>query len=647
MIIKRVTMHNFGVYASTNTVLLNGEKPVVLIGGMNGRGKTTFLEAVLLALYGSNSFTYTEDRKYSTYGQYLKSFVNLADGTKETYIEIEFELDKNGEEIYQIRRDWDAKGHYVRENISVKKNGESNSFLTENWSMFIENILPSELSKFFFFDGEKIAELAASDTNEQLKESIKAMLGISILDVLQGDLGRIIGRIGKKIEGNQNFKELNKLKEDTVLAAKKLEAIDDKIKSHEEKIAKIEEKLEKKTVDYKVHGGDIVNQREKLIRQRSEIMASIISAQEQLLDIAGGELPLELVRPLIKTIFDVGKKEQDQKNNLLALEKIHSYYDMFPDKSKADKSIIKFMNFVESCRNKEQIDEVYNLSDITLAKVNSLHNKTIDSTIDKTRSIFKQRKKCKAKIDEINSYLSIEIDEKSVNRLFREIKQLEKDIVNEEVDIEDLRVKRANANGTLIALESRYSKLAESVLSSLEDVDADKRTAKYAHIAVKILEEYKIRLQARKTDQLAATMSYCYKLLASKKTLIDRVVIDRQTLDICYLNSEGCLVEKKSLSAGEKQLLIISLLWALAINSKKKLPVIIDTPLSRLDSTHRSALVKKYFPKASDQTIILSTDSEIDKKCYQMMKKSIGDKYTLEYDDKEKNTKIVEGYFGW
>ena len=76
MIIRRLTMHNFGVYASTNTMLLNGKKPVVLIGGMNGRGKTTFLEAVLLALYGSNSFTYTEDRKYSTYGQYLKSFVN-------------------------------------------------------------------------------------------------------------------------------------------------------------------------------------------------------------------------------------------------------------------------------------------------------------------------------------------------------------------------------------------------------------------------------------------------------------------------------------------------------------------------------------------------------------------------------------------
>lgn len=48
-------MHNFGVYASSNQFEFNGTNPVVLIGGMNGRGKTTFLEAVLLGLYGSNS----------------------------------------------------------------------------------------------------------------------------------------------------------------------------------------------------------------------------------------------------------------------------------------------------------------------------------------------------------------------------------------------------------------------------------------------------------------------------------------------------------------------------------------------------------------------------------------------------------------
>ena len=99
MIIKKLVLHNFGVYASTNVFEFKGNKPIVLIGGMNGRGKTTFLEAVLLALYGSNSFAYNESN-YKSYGQYLKSFVNVSDKTLETYIDLEFSMDnKDNEKI--------------------------------------------------------------------------------------------------------------------------------------------------------------------------------------------------------------------------------------------------------------------------------------------------------------------------------------------------------------------------------------------------------------------------------------------------------------------------------------------------------------------------------------------------------------------
>ena len=91
--------------------------------------------------------------------------------------------------------------------------------------------------------------------------------------------------------------------------------------------------------------------------------------------------------------------------------------------------------------------------------------------------------------------------------------------------------------------------------------------------------------------------------------------------------------------------MVIAILWALALCSKKKLPVIIDTPLSRLDSQHRTSIINTYFPNASDQTIILSTDTEIDQNYYEMMKNSVGDEFTLVYNEETKSTSIKKGYF--
>ena len=168
---------------------------------------------------------------------------------------------------------------------------------------------------------------------------------------------------------------------------------------------------------------------------------------------------------------------------------------------------------------------------------------------------------------------------------------------------------------------------------------------KYSNIALRILEAYAVELQRRKTGTLGATITKCYKQLANKKNLIQEIVMNPETLDMQYLDEKGNEVSKESLSAGEKQLMVIAIVWALALCSKKKLPVIIDTPLSRLDSQHRTSIISTYFPNASDQTIILSTDTEIDQNYYEMMKNSVGDEFTLVYSEETKSTSIKKGYF--
>lgn len=642
MIIRELVLHNFGVYASTNRFEFHGEKPVVLIGGMNGRGKTTFLEAVLLSLYGSNSFAYNES-KYKTFGQYLKSFVNKADGTLETFVDLEFSMEA---EKYRIHREWSGAKQRVSEAIRVYKDGEYNQFLTDNWTMFIENILPSGLSNFFFFDGEKIAELAVEDTSTQMKESIKNLLGISVLDLLKGDLGRIINRTTKKQVINSEAKEIEVLREQKNQAVKALEDVDTQITELERKKVEVSQNLEQKRQEYSAKGGDIVTQRQELFNKRATVSSHIDTLKEQLIVDTASELPLILVNDLLRNIRENAEIEQDQRMMGVALKKMRA---MLPEYIKAnvsdEKAAERFIAFINGKMGNTSPKISYNLSDTTLFKLQVLLDDQLLATKFNVSDHQSELVKLKEQADQLDSYMAVDIDEKEIAKIYREIKELEQVIIDIDVKLERKAEERRTRNGEAVSALSLFNKRVEEYLKQVELNDDGDRIVKYSHMATAILEEYKIRLQKNKIDIVAETMTACYKKLANKKNLIEKIEMDPVTLDLRYINANGELVNKASLSAGEKQLMVISLLWALALCSKKKLPVIIDTPLSRLDSAHRVSLIQTYFPQASEQTIILSTDSEIDQNYYEIMKSDIGDEFTLIYDDASKSTTIRQGYF--
>lgn len=645
MIINKLILHNFGVYASTNIFEFHGKKPIVLIGGMNGRGKTTFLEAVLLALYGSNSFAYNES-KYKTFGQYLKSFVNITDGTLRTYVDLEFSMDSENKEIYRIHREWTGDKKRTNENISVYKDQEFNQFLTDNWTMFIENILPSGLSNFFFFDGEKIAELAVENTSDQMKESIKSLLGISVLDLLQSDLGRIINRTSKNQVLNTEANEIEGLRENKEKASTVLEKLDNELEELNKKKTELQHKLESVRQEYISKGGDIVTQRHELFQKRTDISSRMENGREQLVLDAASELPLVLVKDLLRNIREKAEIEQDNRMLTVALQKMEQYSSEYEAENGEDKeAIIRFIEYVSGKTKRKYTRISYNISDSSLFHLQMLLDEQL---LDKKLAVKSRQNDMimmQAEADQLDSYLSVDIDEKAIAKIYKNIKQLEQELIEIDVQITRKSNERRTANGELMSATSEFSKRVESYLKKVELNDDSDRIIKYSHMANTILEEYKVRLQKNKIEIVAETMTSCYKRLANKKNLIEKIEMDPVTLDLKYFDSDGKEVNKSSLSAGEKQLMVISLLWALALCSKKKLPVIIDTPLSRLDSAHRVSLIQTYFPQASEQTIILSTDSEIDKNYYEIMKDNIGDEFTLIYDDETKSTTIKKGYF--
>lgn len=645
MIIKRLTLNNFGVYAGQNSFEFTNNKPIVLVGGMNGRGKTTFLEAILLALYGSNSIAYKESN-YSTYRKYLRSYINKSSWSQQASVELEFVMSESTGREYLIKREWDSLSRRTAETITVKENGQYSEFLTKNWAMFIENILPSALSSFYFFDGEKIAELAVDDTNVQMKESIRSMLGISVLDVLKNDLGRVVRKLSKKTTNGQagmDLEELRKKKEELEIA---LQKTDEDIEKITQDIAKKQNEIEEIHHQYELKGGDVIEQRKTLMQKRSDLLAEIDQNQALLIDASADALPLVLVKDLI---LDIKLQAEDEHNDLIMkqamgqIEILLQEYSVQHTESYPHNKA--FVNFVKEMSEAEATEPLYGVSDHALFQLNSLIEEILTQVTSSTKQLLERKGSLQKNLDEVESYLSLDINEKALSELFTDIREQELELVQLNVELTSKKQERATINGALMTASSEFSKAVEAYLANEEFLDDSDRMMRYSNIALHIAEEFTVELQKRKTGVLADTITACYKKLANKKNLIQKIVMDPRSLDIAYLDDLGKNVSKDSLSAGEKQLMVIAILWALAICSKKKLPVIIDTPLSRLDSMHRTSLVTTYFPQASEQTIILSTDSEIDHTYYNMMKESVGDEFTLSYSEETKSTTILKGYF--
>ena len=204
MIINQLTLQNFGIYAGRQTVDLqppSPEKPVVLFGGLNGGGKTTFLDAIQLALYGK--FAECSNRGKLSYFEFLKRCINHSAIEEHAEIELEFTHTTSGvEEHYKLVRKWEERRGKIEETCVVWVDDEISDYLSTNWTEAVERILPRSIANLFLFDGEKIESYASPETaRELIKSAVHSLLGIDVVEQLERDLGVLSQR---KIKGSSD-----------------------------------------------------------------------------------------------------------------------------------------------------------------------------------------------------------------------------------------------------------------------------------------------------------------------------------------------------------------------------------------------------------------------------------------------------------
>ena len=175
--------------------------------------------------------------------------------------------------------------------------------------------------------------------------------------------------------------------------------------------------------------------------------------------------------------------------------------------------------------------------------------------------------------------------------------------------------------------------------------DENDRAAQYAINAQLLLKDFIKEMSKRKVFDLEHEFINSFHRLSRKEDISISAQINPETYAVKLIGDNGNEIDKDDLSAGEKQIYAISVLEALARTSGRHLPIIIDTPLARLDSNHRSKLINNYFPNASHQVIILSTDTEVDESFYDDLSSSISHAYKLDYSHITGGTVEDEGYF--
>lgn len=658
MYFTKVELHNFGIYKGTHEMRLVdkvGQRNITLVGGLNGRGKTTFHDSILIALYGKQAQKYINERSRS-YDRLLLDHINKDASDGETYVAVSLILD-DGTHL-RVKRSWAAKGGRAEQHILVEKDGSIDKYLGENWNYYIEEILPFGIARFFFFNNEKITQLADDISFEQIKASIKSAIGISTVEKAIDHADEVIRRKKKALEAfekseiNTGYQEVDA----------QITSIDDKIaeatkkaNALEREFEKVAASLEAREKEFWASGGDLSRSRDAIKLEMRKISAEVEQIRSDILRLAvDASTPLFMCRKLVVQSYNAAATLPTSESLRYTSEKISDYHRRIMEGldtlglSKAD--LLSVKTLISSILNAQlpqsaEPRQSQRISATTIMLYKRLISEVFQSITQKIDQLIVQEETQENQRMSLDAHLGTADEKTLAMQLFDALKSLEADKAIAEAErkrqsdmIESLHRQRD-------VLVAKRVQLMKAIAEKEHANDDNARIVKYAAMSIVALNEFKVRLQRAKIAQLSQTATQCFRSLVEKDSLIRAIKVDTDNLDVTIWGSDGKEVLKTQLSAGEQQMFAVSIIWALALTSGYKAPVVIDTPMARLDSSNRANFVTKYLPAASSQVVVLSTDEEINGRYLDMIRGNVADYYTLLYNEDAQCTSIVSGYF--
>ena len=658
MHLTKVTLKNYGVYRDKIEFDLSttNDKPVVLIGGTNGAGKTTLFESILVGFYGHSFFNKKTSRK--EYEKFLANKIHRYLGTTasadSTSIIIDFKFYHNGEvDDYSVDRTWRNDDGRIIEELKIKKNDKRLDSVEEShWQSFIEELIPKGIAKLFFFDGEKIVKMAEEENEDiEIKSSFDALLGLDVVEQLHSDLRVHIMRNMKddakliQEQHDKNLEERDELLED-------IARFEDKLRIKNRELDEIAQKIDEIETNISKIGGGFASKREELKAKRSFLEMKLTSLEKDLSTMLAGPLPLCMIpnqiesiksqiqndEKIIKNQFE--KEILDEKLNEISKSLNSEKLWQGIDNTLVKEKIISHISSLLSSDKKTE-KSMFNFSLLEHSKIISLIDSLQSEHLDNLKKSSQEFSQISEDLQKIDVALVNAPNDDEIGPLISKLNSLHENqgIIKNEIQHIEQQIGSKNA----------YLKMIKSKLRNiLADKYKDKNSGLQAELATKVqkvLDEYIEKLKVKKLQLLEVYLLEEIKRLMHKENLITKVSVDKETFEIQLYDKDENIFPKDLLSKGEKQMYATAVLLALAKTSGKPLPFMIDTPLARLDVGHRDNLIEKFFPYASHQVVIFSTDSEIDDKYYSKMKPYISRSFAMEYMPGKGKTKQHSCYF--
>ncbi|MGR2991612.1 DNA sulfur modification protein DndD [Vibrio vulnificus] len=660
MLITKLTLNNFRVFRgvheidlrpaparlSKNGPIVGTERPIILFGGLNGAGKTSILTAIRLALFGRLSFSQnlTSNDYVEALAELIHKGVGLGGLQNSASIELEFKYSQNGEEsTYKVLRGWQrGKKDYLQ----LEKDGLPLSELNyEQCQGFLNELIPTGIADLFFFDGEKIAELAEDESGLVLKTAVRRLLGLDVIAKLKSDLNIFLKKQGSQAL-SQSLKEemenLDKLRIKHERNAEKLrgeaDIVDAQIELVSRDILNLENKLSQSGGAWAKTREDEQQKVDALLKEKVELEKQIRMEMETSLPFALAPNAMQRLQTQIKQEQEI-KKKQSFGNELDSfLETLRSKYPSF-DTEMAQHAIADSFKAHVGEFNSAKL-----LLDISDRQANTIDYQLTKLSQDSFARFDEARKRLQVveeDIDNASNNIARAPEQELVQGLFSEVRKLDKK--KEKLIIEYHELLENAKRELKLALET--ARQIQRLHDKHKDESNKDLSVTNAQSAILLLDKFAEQLTKARVKQLENEFVLSYKKLARKEDVQLTAAINPLTFDVELMDEYGIKINRKAMSAGEKQIYAISILEALGRTSGRKLPIIIDTPLGRLDSHHRDKLVENYFPTASHQVVILSTDTEIDRNYTNLIQDDIARTYEICFDGKTKSSTIKEGYF--